>query len=407
MKITPDQSTLVVLHTGRQVAGQTRYGVATIDIATGQLLPWRTRLWEDNLGFVGGIQRAYAMDISPDGTFFVVTSGSGGDRPPINDTAVRLPIAGADNVTPDWVSRAFDSVYSVAISEQAIYIGGHFSWIESQTSRDPWPGLDDQGYGTGQGLSGYGLGDDVVRRDHVGAIDLALGKALEFNPGSNSFEGNKAMLVTPRGLITGGDATTQGSQNVGRLAVYDLLPTATPANQAVITTPIEGRVEEAGVPFTIEGTARATSGVQRVQVTVRDRGSNRYLQDDLTTWGTANNTINATLNAPNSGTTGWSLGLTITNNRELEVMAQTFGVNGSSSTQFANKFETFSTSDAPPSGQITGPSGVIPTTFTVTGSATDDVGVRSIAYTIRDANNRYLQDDGSAAATYNAFSHHA
>ena len=47
-------------------------------------------------------------------------------------------------------------------------------------------------------------------RDHVGAIDPVYGKAMDWNPGSNSFEGNKAMLVMPRGVVTGGDATTQG-----------------------------------------------------------------------------------------------------------------------------------------------------------------------------------------------------
>ena len=70
-----------------------------------------------------------------------------------------------------WISRCFDSVYSVAITERAVYIGGHFQFNESPTASDPWPGLDNVGYGTGQGLSGYGLGDDVVRREHLGLLD--------------------------------------------------------------------------------------------------------------------------------------------------------------------------------------------------------------------------------------------
>jgi large repetitive protein len=405
LKISPDQSKLMVVHTGRQIAGQDRYGVGLINVTSGQLLPWRTRLWEDNLPYVGGIQRIYAGDIAPNGEYFVVGSGSGGDRPPINDTAVAFSFEGSDFVEPLWVSRMFDSVYSLAISEVGIYAGGHMNWAESPTARDPWPGLDDQGYGTGQGLSGYGLGDDVLRRDHVAAISPSVGKAISWNPGSNSFEGNKAMLVHPRGLVTGGDATTQGDQNVGRIAAYNLLPTATSAYETTITSPIEGRVEEAGVPFTVEGTARATSGVSRVQVEIRDRNSNRYLQDDLVTWG-GGNTINATLASPNAATTNWSLPLTIQGNQNLQVYARAFAVNGNSDqTKDSNKFETFSTTDRTPTASISGPSGVVPsTTFTVNGTASDDVGVQSIGYTIRDANNRYLQDDGSASATYNSFS---
>jgi len=210
LKLTHDDSKLLVVHTGRRIAGQDRYGVGLISTETNQLLPWRTRLWDDNLQFVGGIQRVYAGDIAPNDQYFVVGSGSGGDRPPINDTAIAFPVAGNDNVQPLWVSRHFDSVYSVAITERAVYVGGHFGFQESPTAPDPWPGLDNVGYGTGQGLAGYGLGDAVVRRDHIGALNPADGKALAWNPGSNSFEGNKAMEATARGLFVGGDGQYQG-----------------------------------------------------------------------------------------------------------------------------------------------------------------------------------------------------
>ena len=156
--LTPDLSKLMVVHTGRQIAGQDRYGVGLISTQTNQLLPWRTRLWEDNLQFVGGIQRAYAGAIAPNGEYFVVTSGSGGDRPPISDTAVAFPIAGGDMVEPLWVSRMADSVYSVAISDVAVFVGGHFNMLESPTASDPWPGLTNVGYGRGQGLASYGSG---------------------------------------------------------------------------------------------------------------------------------------------------------------------------------------------------------------------------------------------------------
>ncbi len=192
LKLTHDQGTLLVVHTGRQVNGQDRYGVALINTRTNKLLPWRTRLWDDNLQFVGGIQRIYGGDISPDDRYFAVTSGSGGDRPPINDTVVAYRHrTAADNAQPLWISRHFDSVYSVAISEQAVYIGGHFAWNESPTSPQPWPGLDDVGYGTGQGLSGYGLGDAVVHREHIGALNPVDGTALRVEPGVELLRGQQ------------------------------------------------------------------------------------------------------------------------------------------------------------------------------------------------------------------------
>src|SRR4051812_4924298 len=158
LKLTHDDRKLLVVHTGRQIDGQDRLGVGLINTNTKQLLPWRTRLWDQYLPVVGGIQRVYAADIAPNDQYFVVTSGSGGDRPPISDTAMAFPINGQDFVEPLWVARCFDSVYSVAITEKAVYIGGHFNWNESPTANQPWPGQDNVGYGTGQGLSGYGLG---------------------------------------------------------------------------------------------------------------------------------------------------------------------------------------------------------------------------------------------------------
>ncbi|HCB07437.1 MAG TPA: hypothetical protein DEQ43_24835, partial [Nocardioides bacterium] len=67
-----------------------------------------------------------------------------------------------DDVSELWISRHFDSIYSLAITENAVYVGGHFQFIESPqscTTEPCYPGLENVGYGTGQGLAGYGLGD--------------------------------------------------------------------------------------------------------------------------------------------------------------------------------------------------------------------------------------------------------
>jgi PKD repeat protein len=407
LKLTHDESKLLVVHTGRRIAGQDRYGVGLISTQTNQLLGWRTRLWDDNLQFVGGIQRVYAGDVAPNDQYFVVSSGSGGDRPPINDTAVAFPVAGNDNVQPLWVSRHFDSVYSVAITERAVYVGGHFSFEESPTAPDPWPGLDNVGYGTGQGLAGYGLGDAVVRRDHLGALNPADGKALEWNPGSNSFEGNKAMEATARGLFVGGDGMYQGGKNTGRVAFYDFNSNPAPtAIDTTITTPIEGRVVASGVQFTIQGQATAGTGqVRRVQVEVQDRNTKQYLQDDMVSWGGANN-IYASLGSTNAASTAWSLPVTITGNRELQLMAKTFNTaGGSDATKAVKKIESFGVDDQTPTTGISGPGGSVltSTNFIATGTANDDKGVNALTYWFRDESNQYLQEDGSVSSSFNTF----
>jgi len=418
LKLTHDNSKLLVVHTGRQIDGQDRYGMGLIDTATKQLLPWRSQLWDNNIASVGGVTRIAAGDIAPDDSYFVVGSGSGGDRPPISDTVVAYPLDAASlqssDVQPLWIARHFDSIYSLAVTEVAVYAGGHFGFIESQTSDDPWPGLDNVGYGTGQGLAGYGLGDQVVRRDHIAAIDPANGKTLEWYPldGSNSFEGDKAMEATPRGLFIGGDGQWKGGVRTGRVAFFDFntvtYPPALP--DTTITTPIEGRVVQNNVPFDITGTATVATGtVGRVQVQVQDRDSGQYLQDDgtaFTTFGNTANTLNATLSG--TGTTRtWSIPATITTTRNLRVYAQAFtaatGGTGDS-TRASKLFESFGIEDQTPTTGINGPSGVqTSTTFTVTGTANDDHGVNSLSYWFRDEQQRYLQADGSVSEIFNTF----
>ena len=309
LKLTHDNTKLLVVHTGRQIAGQDRLGMGIIDTSTKQLLPWRSRLWDLNLGRVGGVTRICCADIAPDDSFFVVSSGSGGDAPPISDTAIRFDLDDAslqnDDVQPVWNSRHFDSIYSVAITEQAVYVGGHFQFVEapgSCTSEPCYPGLENVGYGTGQGLAGYGLGDAVVRRDHLAALSAGSGRALEWYSASNSFEGDKAMEATPRGLLIGGDGMFKGGVRTGRVAFYDF-GTETfpaPAPDTTITTPIEGRVVANNQPFEITGTARVSSGtVGRVQVQIQDRDSGQWLQDNGTaftsTFSNTTNSLNATM----------------------------------------------------------------------------------------------------------------
>jgi PKD repeat protein len=401
--LTDDLTRLLVVNTAREMDGRPRWGIGLIDTTTNDLLPWRTRLFEENLSRIGGIQRLYAADIAPNGEYFVVGSGSGGDRPPISDTAIAFPLDGGDFVEPLWISRMFDSVYSIAISDDAVYVGGHMNYVESPTAPDPWPGLTTQGYGRGQGLSGYGLGDDVVIRDHIAAIDPAEGKAIEWNPGSNSFEGNKAMLAMPRGIVTAGDGRIQGDRNVGSIAFYDVDELEIPGpNDTKILYPIEGRIETADEEFIVGGTATAVSGIDRVQLEVRDMDTGQYLQDDLTTWG-GWNAIITPLMEPGATETIWTQPLVISGNRRIRFLARAFGEDGTAdAVKDQQKIETFGLSDATPGTSISGPDGIVSeTTFTVTGTASDDIGISLIRMSVRDAQNRYLQDDGTVNDIFN------
>ncbi len=148
-------------------------------------------------------------------------------------------------------------------------------------------------------------------------------------PRSNSYEGDKHIEATSRGLFVGGDGNTQGGFNVGRVAFFDFNSVAAQNGaQTEITDPIEGRIEPTDEQFEVTGTATAAGGIQRVELEIMDRNNNRYLSDDLTTWGTtAFNTFNATLDTRHGPVDALALPLTISGNRELIVRARAVAVN--------------------------------------------------------------------------------
>ena len=248
----------------------------------------------------------------------------------------------------------------------------------------------------------------MVNREHVGALSPADGSALEWNPGSISYEGNKAMEATPRGIFTGGDTPTQGGVNVGRIAFYDF--NSVPAGngvETVITEPISGRVNPTAEEWTVKGTAQVSTGsVARVDLEVYDRQSEQYLADNLTSWSDTFNTIEVNLATTGAVSTDWSQPLTIIGNRKLLLRARTASSTGVvDNTKAVKKTETFGFTNQPPNTDVTGLSAALvkTMTFTVTGTATDDVGVNSIGLRIQDGDNRYLQEDGSVSATSYTF----
>ena len=114
------------------------------------------------------------------------------------------------------------------------------------------------------------------------------GKALEWNPtgGSNSFEGNKAMEATPRGLFIGGDGMFQGGVRTGRVALLRLQHRDR-SRRRCPTRRSRPRSRAASSPTTRRSRSPARRGsttgtVGRVQVQIQDRDSSQYLQDNGT-----------------------------------------------------------------------------------------------------------------------------
>jgi hypothetical protein len=403
--LTPDETKVVVVHTGRLVANQPRTGIFEVDATTKALLPWSTTLYDDNLPRTGGVLNLTNADISPDGSYFVAVAGSGGDRPPISDTAMAFPVAGGAGVQPLWISRHFDSIYAVAVTETAVYVGGHFHWEAAPGSPNPYPGDPDTAYGANNGAGATILGDQVVRREMLGALSPSTGKAMPWNPGATAQEGVKVLRAVPRGLLLGSDGTFVARRAVNRTAFFDF--NATPPAAALdtfISDPFDGLTVSAAQPYTYRGSATAPAGVAKVQVEVLY--GTQYLQADGTTIAPVYHAFLATLASPNATDTTWSLPMQPPPG-SYQVTARTFDTTKvKDATKATVTYYVDDLSDLPPQTAITGPPDGSQSTnaLSFTGTASDDRGVRGVRLTYRNlANNNYLQQDGSQASTFNTF----
>lgn len=199
---------LVVAHRGSTVGGHDRPGLALIDVTSNSVLPWRTDFYE------GFEIRTLDADVSPDGTLAVLVA-NGGDFPTLGrDSGVAFDISNplqAQN-EPLWIARNYDSTYAVGITNNAVYLGGHFCWVEGPGSVEPWPG---DGIFTNEnscfGATPANRFDGTVHRDQIAAFDPATGKALDWDPGSNGLEGVWSIEVIDRGLLIGHDGSLLGN----------------------------------------------------------------------------------------------------------------------------------------------------------------------------------------------------
>lgn len=107
----------------------------------------------------------------------------------------------ADHTKPAWINyTGGDSVWSVSDTGAAVYVQGHFKWLDNP-----------------DGYTSFGIGDKTsgapaASRKGIGAIDPATGLTNSWKPGVTTRDGGKALLATPTGLWVGDDSTRFGTE---------------------------------------------------------------------------------------------------------------------------------------------------------------------------------------------------
>ena len=167
------------------------------------------------------------MDFSPDGTYFVIVANGGPTGTNgMCDAAARFETANVSaTAEPTWINwTGGDSLYSVAITGPAVYVGGHQRWLDNPL------GFDTAGPG-------------AVSRPGIGAIDPVTGRALSWNPTKSRNHGTMVLYATPQGLWVGSDGEEFGHEDHAGIGFAPLDPTTDTTDPTItIATPPAGAV---------------------------------------------------------------------------------------------------------------------------------------------------------------------
>lgn len=207
-------SRLVLVGNFRQVAGQLRQQVAMVDLGSRTLSPWSTARFRNG---PSGSSEAYPcyqkfdtqmrdVEFSPTGGFFVVvTTGGAPDRnaSSLCDTATRWETSGGAGSTETWRQcTGGDTLYSVAVTTAAVYLGGHQRWLDNCGGRD-------------SAVAGS------FSAEGIGAVDPATGRAIRtWNPGRTRGVGAEELVAQSEGLYVGSDTTRLGGEYHARLGLF-------------------------------------------------------------------------------------------------------------------------------------------------------------------------------------------
>jgi PKD repeat protein len=231
LDISPDGKRLIAIGNFKTADGLPRDQIVMIDLdtPTATVDPNWSTLQFTAACFSGAFD-TYVTDVeySVDGSFFAVTAtgGSGtntdGSRS-LCDSASRWEASSTgSNVQPTWVDyTGQDTLWSVAITDSAVYVGGHQRWLNNSN------GYDQAGAG-------------AVPRPGLAALDPNSGVPLAWNPGRNPRGGGAyALYASPTGLYVGSDTDYIGNFKIihRKIAYFPLAGGTAPAATTTASLP--------------------------------------------------------------------------------------------------------------------------------------------------------------------------
>ncbi len=204
LDVSPDGSRLVVGGNFTAVRGLPRNQLAIIDAVGGVPTTWQTSRLLASCADPNINTYVRQVSIAPDGSYFVLANGGGPVKDTLCDSASRWELGNVGSgQQPTWVdSTGGDTLYSVATTGTAVYVGGHQRWMNNY-----------------QGSNSAGPG--AVDRKMIAALDPVTGLPVSWNPAvTRGGNGIYALMATPAGLWVGSDNQTSFGSGHDRVAFF-------------------------------------------------------------------------------------------------------------------------------------------------------------------------------------------
>jgi hypothetical protein len=217
MDATADGSRLVIVGNFRRVGAQLRQQIAMINLSSNTVNGWFTNRYPNDVAGSAQAFKCYDVfdtqmrdvEFAPDGSYFVaVTTGGAPDRnvSSLCDTAARFDTnvtVGRKGAVEIWKNcTGGDTLYSTAVTNAAVYVGGHQRWLDNCGGQDS--------AATGS-----------FAANGIGAIDPVTGLAIRsWNPGRTRGVGVEELLANSDGLYLGSDTERLGGEYHARLGLF-------------------------------------------------------------------------------------------------------------------------------------------------------------------------------------------
>ena len=278
LDVTADGRRMAAIGNFKRVDGLLRDQVVVVDLTgtSSEVAPdWNTSRYSPycfNWAFDTYVR---GIDISPDGSYFVISSTGGHNTGTLCDTAARFEtFATGNSIQPTWVDyTGGDTLWSVETTGEAVYVGGHQRWMNNPFASDR-------------------AGAGSVPRPGIAALDPDTGLPLRWNPGRNPRGAAAyALHATENGLWVGSDTEWIGNfqyrrPRVAFFPLADGAPVVEPGPATLPGTAYVGRPSPnalSAIPFDASGAGASQAAESGGMTWNNVRGA--FMLDDTLYYG--------------------------------------------------------------------------------------------------------------------------